>query len=526
MRNRVPIIILPLVLASTVCFGQSFAPTGMPPAPVRPALPTEPAAQPIDLQTALRLAATSNLDIAHARMVLNQARAARQRAFSRLLPNVTTGTTYLDHNGRIQKADGNILGVNRDSLLVGATTAISLDVADAVFLPLAARQAEEATRAATVRVTNDTLLAVADAYIAVLRAHRRLERADLTLEFLSDAKPSPRRGGAKGLLPLIQDIVEAGGKDALRSDLARLKVEVLRRREERAAIVQDIRTAAAELARLLRLDPQMNFNPLESRWGAMSLPGTDWLAQDVEVLINFALKNRPEIVENQALVQMTVDREKGARYRPYLPQVQVAYFAGGFGGGPVRDTRTKISQDPNGPIDLPITGTGTIGNFGNRTDLGVTMGWQLQGLGFGNRAEIREAQALMGQSQIRFLDMQNRIAAQVVQTHAALVQTAQRLWTTWDAISDKDGKAAGPIFESIRLNFERIRGGEGRPLEVLDAIRGLNEVLDLYATGLSEYERARFRLLAVLGIPASALFDPVRSPSSPPFPPVGIPPAK
>jgi outer membrane protein TolC len=518
MWIRIPIVLVPLVLAGTVSFGQTFSP------PPPGQAPAEQASQAIDLPTALRLATTSNLDIAQARLALDQARAARQRAMSRVLPNVTTGATYLDHNGRIQKGDGNIIGVNRDSLLVGATTSLSLDLADAVFLPLAARQFELASRAATVRVTNDTLLAVADTYIAVLRAQRRLERADMTLLYLTDEKPSAARGGAKGLLPVVRDFVEAGGKDALRSDLARLQVEVLRRKEERVAIVQDLRTAAAELARLLRLDPQSDFSPLESRWGAMAMPGTQWLTQRVDTLIDFALRNRPEVAENQALVRMSLDRERGAKMRPYLPQVQLSYFAGGFGGGPVRDTRSKITQDPNGPIDLPITGTGTIGNFGSRIDFGATMGWQLQGLGFGNRAEIRESQALFGQSQIRLLYTRDRIAAQVVQTHAALVQTSGRLWTTWDAIADKNGKPAGPIFESIRLNFERIRAGEGRPLEALDSIRGLNDILEAYANGLSDYERARFRLLAVLGVPAEALLE--QTGIHPPPPPAGTPPAR
>ena len=59
----------------------------------------------------------------------------------------------------------------------------------------------------------------------------------------------------------------------------------------------------------------------------------------------------------------------------------------------------------------------------------------------------------------------------------------------WEALFDKSGKPAGPVFESVRLNFERIRGGEGRPLEVLDSIRGLNDMLEAYANGLSDYDR-------------------------------------
>ncbi len=480
--------------------------------------PADRPRQPIDLRSALRLATTSNLDIAQARAVLEQAEAARQRAVSRLLPNVSSGAAYIDHAGRIQQANGNILNVNRSSLAVGVTPMLTLDLADAVFLPLAARQVENAARSATVRVTNDTLMAVAESYVAMLRAQRRLARVDVTLAYLTDEKPAPNRAGAKGLYPLVRDVVEAGGKDALKSDVARLKVEILRRQEERAALVKDLRTASAELARLLRLDPRMDFRPLEDQWGAVPMPGADWLTQDIEVLIDFAVQNRPEVAENTALVQVGVERQRGAHYRPFLPQLQATYFAGGFGGGPARDPRSKIVQELNGPIDRPVTSTGAIARFGHRSDLGLSMAWQLQGLGFGNYAEIRETRAVTSQARIRLVTAQERVAAQVVQTRAAVTQNAERLWTSWEALSDKQGKAAGPVFESLRLNFERIRGGEGRPLEALDSIRGLNDTLDAFANGLSDYDRSRFRLLVVLGVPTTGLFDPTAMPHAPPRP--------
>jgi outer membrane protein TolC len=514
MQIRGPIVLLALGLGGFAGVGQYSAPPTAPKASkLQPQLPE--ASQPIDLRSALRLATTSNLDIAQARAVLDQARAVRQRANSRVLPNVTGGATYVDHNGRIQKADGNILNVNRSSLSVGATEALSFDVADAIFLPLAARQAEQATRAATVRVTNDTLLAIADTYLAMLRAQRRLERVNLTLLFLTDDKPSPSRAGSKGLYPLVRDVVEAGGKDALRSDLARLKVEILRRTEERAAIVQELQVASVELARLLRLDPRIQFGTLEDRWAVVPMPGLDWLQEEVEILIDFAIRNRPEIAENLALVRFSRERERGAHYRPFLPQVQMTYFAGGFGGGPLRDPRTKVTQALNGPIDTPVSSTGDIGRFGHRSDLGVSLGWQLQGLGLGNIAELREARAVQTQAEIRLVTTLERVQAQVVQTRASLTQHNERLWIAWDAIADKDGKPTGPVFESVRLNFERIRGGEGRPLEALDSIRGLNDTLEAYANGLSDYDRTRFRLLVALGVPTAALFDPACMPPPP-----------
>jgi len=150
----------------------------------------------------------------------------------------------------------------------------------------------------------------------------------------------------------------------------------------------------------------------------------------------------------------------------------------------------------------------------------VTLGWQLQGLGFGNVAELREARAVHSQAEMRLIAARERVGAQVVQARAALHQNAERLWTGWEAMAGKDGKPTGPVFESVRLNFERIRGGEGRPLEALDSIRGLNDTLEAYANGLSDYDRARFRLLVVLGVPPAGLVDPACMPVPPPRVPV------
>src|SRR5260370_4211607 len=63
---------------------------------------------PINLPTALRLAMTSNLDIAQAREIVNQARARQQAANVVALPNFNLGSAYNHHEGNISKTEGNI----------------------------------------------------------------------------------------------------------------------------------------------------------------------------------------------------------------------------------------------------------------------------------------------------------------------------------------------------------------------------------------------------------------------------------
>src|SRR5207244_10839635 len=125
---------------------------------------------PITLPAALRLAQTSNLDIAQAREVVAQARAALDRAKVQLLPNFNLGSTYSHHEGNIQKTEGNIIKVNRDALFAGGGPSLTIQTTDAIFLPLVARQLAAATQAGLERVHNDTLRLVADAYFNVLRA--------------------------------------------------------------------------------------------------------------------------------------------------------------------------------------------------------------------------------------------------------------------------------------------------------------------------------------------------------------------
>jgi outer membrane protein TolC len=233
-----------------------------------------------------------------------------------VLPNLNLGSAYNHHEGNIQKTEGNIIKANRDSLFAGGGPSLTFQMSEALFTPLVARQLTAATQAGLQRVQNDTLLAVADAYFNMMRARRRWARVGETLQFLTAEKVQAGGVAFKGLLPLVRDYVELGGKEALKSDLARVEVEVLRRRDEWAGAVQEFLLATAELARLLRLDPQTPLTPAEDFRFPIALPGEEWMQRPVDELVAVALGNRPELAENRALVQAAVERVRTAKYRP------------------------------------------------------------------------------------------------------------------------------------------------------------------------------------------------------------------
>jgi outer membrane protein TolC len=463
----------------------------------------------VTLLDVLRVASLSNLDIAQARAVVAQAQAARQRALVTTLPNATFGSAYNNHAGGIQKTEGNIIRMDRDSLFVGGGPQVSFGLADALFAPGIAGRVLDAAAAGERRVTNDALLAVADAYFAVLRARRRLARIDEVLDFLTSDQKIDLRANAAGLLPLITAFVETG--TARPVDLERTRVEVLRRQEERALALQDLRVAIAELARLLHLDPTVILWPLEDFRVPVPVPGDGWFVQPLPELVAAALNNRPEIAENRALVEAAVARVRASVWRPLLPTAAVSYSAGGFGGGP-----PIVGTNAKGGSVFGLSGQ--IANWGSRSDFDAGLVWQLRNLGFGNLAEQRELRAARDQAMFRRLQVTDIVVTQVVQAQELVQRARERLEIAHAALFDRAGRPTGPVYRSLRLNFLRILGGGGLPLEVLDSIRSLSDLLDAYTTAMTDFERARFRLLVALGLPAPGILDPHLLPPPPPEP--------
>jgi hypothetical protein len=472
---------------------------------------------PINLGTALRLATTNHLDIAQAREVVNQAQVQFEKARILILPSLNIGSTYVAHDGNIQKTEGNIIKANRDSLFVGGGPSLAFGFADALFAPLVAQQTQAATQAGLVRVQSNSLLAVADAYFAVLRARRRLARVEATLEFLVSEQASPVRAGSKGMLPVVEAMQQVGAAEALKAEVHRVQVEVLRRREERTAARQDLLVAITELARLLRLDPSLPLWPLEDFRVPLELPepGDD---QPVEALVRLALDNRPELAENQALVRAAGERIRTAQWRPWLPNLVLNYNWGDFGGGPDLNPPIVTSATKTSPAKVTAQpGFGParqLHHVAPRDDFDVTLLWRLQNLGLGNLAEVREQESLTRQIRLHQVQLQDRVAAEVVQTLELVKGWKERVAVTRSALFDPAGKPTGPVFEAIRLNFERVREVKmARPLEVLDSIRGLNDLLDAYGQAVTDYERARFRLMIVLGLSPEDIIGWVVDPS-------------
>ncbi|HET7131801.1 MAG TPA: TolC family protein, partial [Gammaproteobacteria bacterium] len=95
---------------------------------------------PIDFATALRLADERNLDVAIYYQRVAAATAALSQARLLALPQIRVGGTYDAHHGAIQDTTGLVFDADRASRFVGVGANVGVDVADAIFKPLAARR--------------------------------------------------------------------------------------------------------------------------------------------------------------------------------------------------------------------------------------------------------------------------------------------------------------------------------------------------------------------------------------------------
>src|SRR5262249_10692889 len=138
----------------------------------------------------------------------------------------------------------------------------------------------------------------------------------------------------------------------------------------------------------------------------------------------------------------------------------------------------------------------------------ATLVWRFQNMGLGNLAELREQEALARQASLRQLPLQDQVVTQIVQNYEVMNGRRERVDVTRSAWFDRAGQPTGPVFQALRLGFDRVKNEQNaRPLEVMDSIRGLNDMLESYGQAVTDYERARFRMLILLGLPAADIVE-------------------
>src|SRR5947207_9008178 len=122
------------------------------------------AVYPIDLPTALRLVGAQNLDVQLARERLAEARANHESAVAQFFPWLSPGAVYRRHENRVQAVDGAIFDADKQYYTIGGSLTAQMDLGDAIYKSLAAKQLVKAADYALDAQRQDAIVAAAQGY--------------------------------------------------------------------------------------------------------------------------------------------------------------------------------------------------------------------------------------------------------------------------------------------------------------------------------------------------------------------------
>jgi outer membrane protein TolC len=408
---------------------------------------------PIDLPAALQLAGAQNLDVQIARARLAEAQANRQSAVERFFPWMTAGAGYHRRDGVAQAVPaGTISDAHFQSYSPGAALTAQMDLGDAIYKSLAARQLVKASDEALEAQRQDTTLNAAQGYF-------ELAKAGALVEVAQEAMSTSRDYQRQLHLAVSAGIAFKGDELRVQSQTEHYEI-VLRQALERQ------RVAAAELAVVLHLDSQVELVPRNTGLAPITLFATN---SAMDALVAQALRNRPELKQSQALLSAARAAKNGAVYGPLIPSVGAQAFGGGLGGGP-----------DSGPS-----------NFGTEADYLVGLNWRIGPGGLFDSGRVNASKAQLAAVKLGDAKLKDTITSQVV----VGVTRVQSLWSQI-ALAERN---LATSTETLRLTRERKQNGVGIVLEDIQAQQDLTQARSEYFRALADYNKAQYALNKAIG---------------------------
>jgi len=409
-----------------------------------------PGVYPIDLLTSLRLVGAQNLDIQIARERLNEAHANYGSAVAQFLPTVSPGITYRRHDNNLQDVAGNILDVHKQSYAPGATIGAQVDLGEAYFKQLAAKQLARAANHALEAQRQETAARAARDYFDLLAAAESVAVAIEAVNISSNYEAQVARA------------VEAG--IAFKGDELRVRVQTERDQLTWHRAEEERRTAATRLAQTLRLDSAIDLAPRESDLVPLTLVRTN-----VKALLEQAFMTRPELKESSALVASARENRNATKYGPLVPSVGAQAFLGGLGGG---------RND-------------AWGNFDHQEDYIVGLSWRIGPGGIFDFDRQRAAGARLRITELSGEKLRDEISRQVVDAFTRAESAGQQLATAKRAVAAAE--------ETLRLAEQRKEFGVGIVLEAIQAQQELTRARTDYLRTIAVFNQTQYALLRASG---------------------------
>jgi len=289
------------------------------------------------------------------------------------------------------------------------------------------------------RVRQVIVLNVQQSYLLLLQARRLVGVADASLQ-----RAELNLRSARGFF-------EVGTKP--KSDVTKAEVEVANARVTVIRARNAVRLAETSLANAIGLDttPALEIQ---------DILGFTPAAFDPQALLQEALRNRPELVQQRARLEAAQAQLAGAR-SAFGPELSAS---AAFGGS---------------SADFPLE---------ERWSVGLQLSWNLFQGGFTTN-RLRETQALVETARANSESLELQVRTEVEQSHINVVEAAERI-----AANEKAVESAR---ENLRLAQGRYDAGVGTILDLTDAQLSLSaaeadqvRALTDHQVGLAVLERA------------------------------------
>jgi outer membrane protein TolC len=411
----------------------------------------KPAPQPIDLPTALRLAGAQNLDVQIARERVNEAKAQQQSATAQFFPWISAGVAYRQHDQNIQDVQGNIIDVHKYSYAPGGALNAQVDLGDAWFKSLAARQITQAAAHGLEAQRQESVLAAAQGYFNLALAQGAVGVATEALRISSDYEQQATRAVEAGL---------AFKGDALRARVQKERNELTLRQAR-----EQQRIAAAQLAQILRLDPTVDLIAQEAELAPLNLVTNLALSP----LVAQALGANPELKHGLARTAAAREGRAGATYGPMIPTLSGQAFLGGLGGG-----REGVSD-----------------TFGGQQDYFVGASWRIGPGGLFDFTRTKATAARLKASELDSEKLQDDLIRQVVETVTRCQSLAEQVELAKQGLTTAE--------EALRLTQQRKEFGVGAVLENVLAEQDLTRARLEYLRSIVAFNQTQYRLQRILG---------------------------
>lgn len=406
----------------------------------------------IDLATALRLAGANSLDVKLAAERLREAQENSNVARLNQYPWIAPGVGYKRHEGRIQSVDGEIIDASKQSYSFGLSLTANLDLGQARYEALAAKQLASAASAGVDIRQQEAVFAAASGYFDLLRAQVSIGAARDAVRIAEDYAGQVRRAASAGL--------------AFVGDIARADVQVeknkllLRQAEELRAV------SAPRLATALRLPANTELSATDAELVPMSMTETN---AAVDALVAKAIAARPELRQLAAQHAATVEVLRGEKEGRAIPNISAQLFAGGLGGG---------------------TGT-DFGHFGESSDASIALSWRFGPGGYFDKGLVAAAESRARSAIITQERSCDEIIREVVESRARVTSLADQIETA------RRGLAAAERLH--KASVERREFGIGAVLEAVQAEQELTRArLDVISL-IAEHNKALFGLERATG---------------------------